>query len=338
MNRWFLCLLVGLMGRDGLVHAETPWVVYEGSSGPGINKHIVLVSGDEEYRSEEGLPQFGKILTKHHGFKCTVLFSINPKDGTIDPDNTKNIPGLQSLRTADLMIIATRFRDLPDEQMQYVADYIDAGKPVIGMRAAVVAFRLSSKTYERFSCRGSIWKGGFGQYVLGQTWKSHHGKHGYESTRGIIVPEAKDHPIVRGCKDIWGPTDVYSVHMPFSNENQVLALGQVLKGMNPDDEAVEGAKNNPMMPIAWTRTYRGAKAQAGRVFMTTMGAATDLESEGLRRMLVNAVYWCVGMEDQIPARTNVDVVGEFNPLPFGFKKYRRGVKPSDHAMKPIEKQ
>ncbi len=106
--------------------------------------------------------------------------------------------------------------------------------------------------------------------------------------------------------------------------------------MHPDDEAVEGAKNNPMMPIAWTRTYRGAKAQVGRVFMTTMGAATDLESEGLRRMLVNAVYWCVGMEGQIPAKTNVDVVGEFNPSPFGFKKYRRGVKPSDHVMKPLE--
>jgi hypothetical protein len=218
--------------------------------------------------------------------------------------------------------------------MKYVAKYIDAGKPVIGMRAAVVAFRLSSRTYERFSCRGRIWKGGFGQHILGQTWKSHHGKHGRESTRGVIAPEAQDHPIVRGCEDIWGPTDVYSVHMPFPKENTVLALGQVLKGMSPDDEAVEGSKNDPMMPMAWTRTYRGAKNQVGRVFMTTMGAATDLESEGLRRMLVNAVYWCVGLEDQIPARTKVDAVGDFDPLPFGFGRFKQGVRPSDHAMKP----
>ncbi len=338
VKKCLICLIVGLMWGDCLVHAESPWVVYEGAEGPGTDKHVVLVSGDEEYRSEEGLPQLGKILTRHHGFKCTVLFAIDPESGTIDPDNTKNIPGLQALKTADLMIIATRFRDLPDAQMKYVAEYIDAGKPVIGMRAAVVAFRLSSKTYERFSCQGGIWQGGFGQHILGQTWKSHHGRHGRESTRGVIVivSAAEAHPIVRGCADIWGPTDVYSVHMPFSKENRVLALGQVLKGMNPDDEAVEGSKNDPMMPMAWTRRYRGVQGQVGRVFMTTMGAATDLESEGLRRMLVNAVYWCVGMEGQIPAQTNVDVVGEFNPLPFGFKKYRRGVKPSDHAMKPSE--
>jgi hypothetical protein len=158
------------MWGNCLVHAETPWVVYEGYEGPGMDKHIVLVSGDEEYRSEEGLPQLGKILTKHHGFRCTVLFAINPEDGTIDPDNTKNIPGLQSLRMADLMIIATRFRDLPDEQVKYVAEYVDAGKPVIGMRAAVVAFRLSSKTYERFSCRGGIWKGGFVEESSRQAW------------------------------------------------------------------------------------------------------------------------------------------------------------------------
>jgi len=334
VNRWLICFIVGLIGGDCLVHAATPWVVYEGSEGPGTGKHVVLVSGDEEYRSEEGLPQLGKILTAHHGFKCTVLFAINPEDGTIDPDNTKNIPGLQALKTADLMIIATRFRDLPDAQMKYVAEYMDAGKPVIGMRAAVVAFRLSSKTYERFSSTGDIWKGGFGQHILGQTWKSHHGTHGRESTRGVIVPEAKDHPIVRACDNIWGPTDVYSVAMPFSKENHVLAWGQVLEGMNPNDDPLEGPKNNPMMPMAWTRTYRGAKDQLGRVFMTTMGAATDLESEGLRRMLVNAAFWCVGLEDQIPARTKVDIVGDFNPLPFGFKKFKRGVKPLDHAMKP----
>ena len=40
-------------------------------------KHVVLIAGDEEYRSEEAMPQLGKILAVHHGFKCTVLFSID---------------------------------------------------------------------------------------------------------------------------------------------------------------------------------------------------------------------------------------------------------------------
>ncbi|MDI9444792.1 MAG: hypothetical protein QM844_11560, partial [Planctomycetota bacterium] len=98
------------------VNAADPWVVFPGGDGPGKGKHIVLIAGDEEYRSEEAMPMLGKLLSVRHGFKCTVLFSINPQDGTIDPVNQKNIPGLENLQTADLMIIATRFRELPDEQ------------------------------------------------------------------------------------------------------------------------------------------------------------------------------------------------------------------------------
>jgi hypothetical protein len=313
--------------------APDPWVVYEGGEGPGKGKHVVLVSGDEEYRSEEALPQLGKILAKRHGFRCTVLFAIDPGDGTINPDNTQNIPGLGALQAADLMIIATRFRDLPDEQMKHVAAYLDAGKPVIGMRAAVVAFRLSSKTYERFSCRSRTWKGGFGQQILGQTWISHHGRHGHQSTRGVVAPGAKDHAIVRGCDDIWGPTDVYTVRNRLPGDSKVLMHAQVLAGMKPTDKPVAGRKNNPMMAMAWTKTYPGTKGRTGRVFTTTMGAATDLENEGLRRLLVNAVYWCVGMEGRIPAKANVDVVGTYKPLPFGFGKFKKGVRPSDHEMK-----
>jgi len=85
--------------------------------------------------------------------------------------------------------------------------------------------------------------------------------------------------------------------------------------------------------MAWTKAYKGVKGQVGRVFMTTMGDGRDVENEGLRRMLVNAAYWCVGMEKKIPAKSNVDIVGEYKPLPFGFNKFKKGVKPSAHAMK-----
>src|SRR5580698_1774947 len=134
-------------------------VVYQGGDGPGKGKHIVLISGDEEYRSEEGLPQLGKILAKHHGFKCTVLFAIDPKDGTINPNVNNNIPGLEALKDADLMIIATRFRNLPDEQMKHIVDYVESGKPVIGMRTATHAFNIpGGKTYSKYS-NGSAVKG-----------------------------------------------------------------------------------------------------------------------------------------------------------------------------------
>src|SRR5262249_26981262 len=126
-------------------------VVYESGGGPGQGKHIVLVSGDEEYRSEEALPQLGKILALRHGFKCTVLFAIDPADGTINP-NVSNIPGLEALATADLMVIFTRFRDLPDEQMKSIVDYLQAGKPIVGVRTATHAFSIKpGKTYSKYS-------------------------------------------------------------------------------------------------------------------------------------------------------------------------------------------
>ncbi len=316
-----------------LARGENPWVVYQGGDGPGKGKHIVLVSGDEEYRSEEALSQLGKILAKHHGFKCTVLFAVDPETGLIDPLNRSNIPGLEALKTADLMIIATRFRDLPDEQMRHIVEFVEAGKPIIGMRTATHAFSIpEGKTYSKWHWKSTEWEGGFGRQILGETWVNHHGHHGHESTRGIVAPGAEDHPIVRGCEDIWGPTDVYTVHLPLPGDSKPLVLGQVLVGMDPSDKPVENKKNDPMMPIAWIKTYKGADGETGRVFTTTMGAATDVASEGLRRLIVNAAYWCLGMEDKIPARANVAIVGEYKPTDYGFGKFKPGLKPSDYAM------
>lgn len=335
-RRTILWAVVLTLASAGLASAADPWVVYEGSDGPGKGKHIVLVSGDEEYRSEEFLPQLGKILAKHHGFKCTVLFAIDKADGTINPNERSNIPGLESLKTADLMIIATRFRDLADDQMQHIVDYLDAGKPVLGMRTATHAFNIpAGKKFSKFSFsyKGQDYEQGFGRQVLGETWINHHGKHGTESTRGVIAPGMEKHPIVRGAEDIWGPTDVYTVRLPLLGDSQPLVLGQVLEGMKPGDKPLAGPKNEPMMPVAWTKSYQGKDGAKGRVFTTTMGAAIDLESEGLRRLLVNAAYWCVGMEDKIPAKAKVDLVGEYQPHKFGFNGYQKGVEPSDHEMK-----
>jgi type 1 glutamine amidotransferase len=326
-----LAVLASLLAAPA--RAADPWITLEGSKGPGQGKHIVLISGDEEYRSEEALPQLAKILAKRHGFKCTVLFAIDPNDGTINPTKS-NIPGLEALRTADLMVIFTRFRDLPDDQMKHIVDYIDSGRPVIGMRTATHAFNIArGKRYSRYSFNNKDWAGGFGRQVLGETWVNHHGKHGSESTRGIFAKGQEDHPILRGIKDgdIWGPTDVYTVHLPLPGDSKPLVLGKVLEGMKPTDKPVAGKKNDPMMPVAWTKTYKGTSGQTGRVFATTMGASQDLSSEGLRRLLVNACYWAIGLENKIPARSNVDIVGKYNPHAFGFGRYTKGLKPSDNA-------
>ena len=332
-------LAIALIVVPSVAAADDPWVVYQGTEGIGKGKHIVLVSGDEEYRSEEALPQLGKILAKHHGFKCTVLFAIDPKTGIINPNVNNNIPGLESLKNADLMVIFTRFRNLPDDQMKYVADYLDAGKPVVGLRTATHAFNNpGSKRYAKYSSGSKKdWEGGFGRYVLGETWVNHHGAHGSQATRGIIAAPAKDHPILRGIKDgeVFGPTDVYTVRLPLPGDSKPLVLGQVVAGMKPDDPPLAGSKNDPMMPVAWIKTYQGPEGKSGRVFTTTMGASQDVGYEGTRRLVVNACFWALALEDKIPEKTKVDIVGDYNPSPFrSVKDWKGTTKPADHA--PLE--
>ena len=112
--------------------ASAAGLVFEAKDGPGANKHVVFITGEWAFRSEESFPMMAKILNTHHGFKTTVLFAINPEGDYVHPNYNKNIPGLETLKTADLVIIQTRWRDLPDEQLQHIADYVNAGKPIIG--------------------------------------------------------------------------------------------------------------------------------------------------------------------------------------------------------------
>jgi hypothetical protein len=323
--------------------AADPWVTYTGAAGPGVGKHIVLISGDEEYRSEEALPQLAKILAKQHGFKCTVLFAVDPATGEINPDNQNNIPGLEALDTADCMIIFTRFRDLPDDQMQHVVDYLNAGKPVIGLRTATHAFQIkdAKKKFAKYTYnnKGADFEKGFGRQVLGETWVNHHGAHNKQSTRAVTAPGAESSPILRGVASgsIWVPTDVYGANP--ASDSQPLLLGQVLDGMQQDAKPIDGPKNDPLVPVAWTRTYKapdaadapfaGKPAKTGRAFCTTMGSSQDLENESLRRLLVNATYWAVGLENKIPEQAKVDLVGQYKPNAFKSKGYTKGVKPAD---------
>src|SRR5205085_6811680 len=126
-------------------------------------------------------------------------------------NNTHNIPGTEALNSADLMVIQTRFRDLPDEQMQPIDGFLKAGKPVIGLRTATHAFSIRSpkdgaeKAFAHYSWdyKGDKkeWSQGFGRLVLGETWISHHGQHMRQSTRGTFAPGAADSPLLNGIKD-----------------------------------------------------------------------------------------------------------------------------------------
>ena len=193
------------------------FVVYEGKKGPGLGKHIVFLSGDEEYRSEESLPQMANILAERHGFKCTVLFAIDPATHTINPKITTNMPGAEALDSADVIVMALRFRDWPDDTMKHFADAYLAGKPIIALRTSTHAFNYadhSQSPYANFSFNSKSWPGGFGKQVLGETWVAHHGTHKKEATHGVVEPSALSDPLLRSVTDLFGNSDVYAANPP----------------------------------------------------------------------------------------------------------------------------
>lgn len=305
--------------------AQEGWLDLPGAEGkPGTGKKVVLISGDEEYRSEEALPMLAKILSEQHGFHCTVHFSIHPETKTVDPNYSSNIPGLENLDNADFMVMFLRFRALPAEQMKHIDEFVRAGKPFLAIRTSTHPFNIGdgNHPYANWSWNNGKWPGGFGQQIIGETWVSHHGDHNGQATRGVINPENADSPVLRGVKDVFGPTDVYGVtHLP--KDAKVVLWGQVLSGMKPTDPPLAGEKNDPMMPLVWTKTYKmpegnGKEAgKEGKVVGSTIGAAVDLLSEDLRRLFVNSVYWGVGLE--VPERASVQVPDSYKPSYFGFK-------------------
>ena len=301
-------------------------VVYQGTDGPGAGKHVVLIAGDHEYRSEELLPALGRILARRLGFKASVFFTLDSA-GFIEPGSSR-IGGLEALKTADLLIVALRFQDFPAEQMQHIVDYLDRGGPVLGLRTSTHAFRIAAGPFARYSWdyQGDDYRSGFGEQVLGETWVGHYGTNHEQSSRILPRDESTAHPIWRGVGDIHVQSGGYQAD-PLAGSD-VLALGQVLNGMEstaPPDSAKE------RLPVVWTRTYQGADGQRGRVFTSTHGASEDLLNPGFRRMVVNATLWALGMEEAIRPDLDVSFVGPYHPVTFSFDGYRRGVRPADLA-------
>ncbi|HQX53021.1 MAG TPA: ThuA domain-containing protein, partial [Planctomycetaceae bacterium] len=320
-----LTVLTGLLMLAETTAAQA--VVYEGTTGPGLGKHIVFLAGDHEYRSEETLPELARILAKHHGFKCTVLFNVDKETGEIVPGNS-NMPGMEALDTADLAVVFLRFQNFPEEQMKHLDDYLNRGGPVIGLRTATHAFKMKdTEPFSKYSYdyKGEDYELGFGHQVLGQTWVGHYGQNHQQSTRNTIIDGKQSHPILRGVKDIWVQAGGY-VGKPVDGE--ILTMAQPLNGMTPDSPVDE---TKPPQSSEWTRTYKSKSGKVGRVFTSLYGTPEDLLNDGYRRMLVNACFWALGLEDSIKSDANIAFVGPFNPNTFGNGSYAKGIKPEVYA-------
>ena len=329
-----------LLGSVAVAAAQSSLVFTPPAGVAAKGKHVVLLSGDEEYRSEEALPMLAKILSQRHGFTCTVLFSLDP-DGTINPENQKSLPGSEALDRADAIVMSLRFRQWPDDAMQRFVAAWKRGVPIVALRTSTHAFNFpAGSSWAAYSYNAKApWAGGWGKFALGETWVTHWGKHKFEATRGVIEPGAAQSPLLRGVREVFGDSDVYEAYPPA--DATLLLRGLVLQGMNPGDAPASHVKrrasdkldqgvNSPAMPIAWTRLAANGSGTSNRILTTTMGAATDLENEGLRRLVVNGVYWGLGLD--VPAAADVRYVDPYAPRKYGFRGHRTGLKPADYAL------
>jgi type 1 glutamine amidotransferase len=238
--------------------------------------HIVFVTGDHEYSSERTMPLFAKELEKRYGFRTTVLYAYP------DENAEKNIPGLEALRTADLAVFFLRWRQLPEDQVKYIQDYLDSGKPVIGFRTTTHAFNYpKGHPLEKWNA--------FGEFALGAPpgWGAFgHTHYGHNSSTDVsIIPSAATNSILKGVAPTFHVRSwLYQVLPKYPPADATrLLMG---KSVNPDrTNALEN-------PVAWTYHTKSG----GRVFTTTMGHPEDFQVESVQRLVANAVFWALGKD------------------------------------------
>lgn len=326
------CLLLvstfKVMASPHPIPESDQWLVIPGEKGPGEGKHVVLIAAEQEYRAEQALPMLARTLAKHHGFHCTVLFLTN-EEGLVDPtmpspfknpERKSLVPGMEHLAKADALIWMSRFLQLPQKDLNHLYSYFDSGKPILAIRTANHGLWRDNKPYQVNGKDVSLEK------LLGGKFMGHHGGWKREATSGIINPETKEHPILRGVKDVWGTTDVYRCHKDgkVPKDCTLLLSGQPMKSLKRDAPA---NKEKEALPIAWTKNWVGNAGLSSPIFHFTMGSAKDFENEGVRRLTINALYWGVGLADKIDTKSSVEIVGDYQPLEDGFKYKEFGVFP-----------
>jgi len=263
-------------------------------AGPaGVKQpHVVFVTGDDEYRSEISMPMIAKILETKHNMRCSIVYSVDPVTGARDPRYQVSVlEGLEALKTADLAMFFLRFRRLPDEQFNMIMDYVNSGRPIIGLRTSTHAFNYPE------GHKLEKWNERFGIEVFGQKWISHQPPE--SGTKASVIAEKADHPILRGVKkEFYVRHWLYDV-LPLHGDCEPLLDG-VAAELGADDKPT-GKTFGPHSPLAWTKTYKGAP-----VFFTTLGHPKDFEVESARRVLVNGIYWALG-KDVPSGGGNVDI-------------------------------
>ena len=322
-----LFYLIATLALFSISQASTS-VVYPSGEGLGTGKHIVFLASDHEYRAEETCTALARILSKHHGYQCTVVFGVD-EEGYIEAGSS-NVKGLSALRDADAAVIFARFLDLPDEEMAELEAYLHKGGPVVGLRTSSHAFLIdATATYHKYDFQSKVegYEGGFGHQILGNTWVGHYGRNRKQATRMTHAEGKENHPILRGVKS-GGYCTAGAYTANIHEDFEVIAHSQPMESMDKDAPVL---KSKPKQASSWTRYYTAQDGSKHRVFHSTQGASEDLLDPDYRRMMVNAIIWASGLENEITTDLNVTFVGDYQPNKFAVYNHALKTKPADLA-------
>ena len=282
--------------------------------------YVVFVTGDEEYRSEESMPMLARLAERELGVRTKVLFALDPA-GVVNPNITDNIPGLEALDSADMMVCFLRWRNLPDDQAQHILDFAESGKPMAGFRTSTHAFMYKDDSLRRHL--NDDWPAA----VFGQQWITHHGHFadGHDPLTDVAPVEFADSPILKGVSAFPAFSWLYHVdggEWSINPKTDVLLTGTSLRSKH--EEAGRLDQFPLTNPVAWTNDYKGAP-----VFFTTLGHPYDWKNPNMRRLALNGIAWALGRADDIPAAGfNPEIIGTYAPNNSGFgEKYKTGRRP-----------
>jgi glutathione peroxidase len=240
--RLSVCLLVALLLATVPLHAG----------------QIVYMIGEKEYKTIETLPVFH---AEAFGDKHSAVLVVPAND------NKNSFPKLiESLKTADLLLVSVRRRALPAEQLKAIKAYVASGKPVVGIRTASHAFDTRGK----FGAGQANWVE-FDKAVLGGNYTGHYGKGPKISVR---PPKGLDSPILSG------------VALPFDSPSHLYKNTPIAKKATL---LLNGTSGKNSEPVAWTHTSPGG----GKVFSTSLGGPGDFQLAAFKKLLANGMQWAM---------------------------------------------
>lgn len=234
------------------------------------------------------MPLIAAELEKNYGFRTKVLKS-NP-----DQNAEKNIPGLEILKEADLVVFYLRWRLLPPDQLAMIDEYLKSGKPIMGFRTSTHAFNFP-KGHE-----SEKWNA-FGEFALNAPpgWGAKgHTHYGHKSTTDVYAPPLGAgglHPILKGVTPSFHVSSwLYRVLPDYPTKgSEWLLMG---KSVNPDKAAIDN-------PVAWV----GKNSFGAKVFTTTLGHPEDFSVESFQHLIINAVHFQLGKKVPKKWKGKIDI-------------------------------